>query len=103
MITRKEHLALYSGATEEGRNAAHVAYYRQFVTPAVKERLARFLQSGGDMGNLRQMERMVVPAPADVARLMIEAGDYATLSGLVCTYRVAYDDLQASITRKEDE
>ena len=91
MITRQDYMNAPWKENKDERHAAFVAYYAQFITPTVTARLTAFLQSGGNINMLAQVDRLANAAPADVNRLMREAGDYPTLAGLVCLYKVAYE------------
>lgn len=89
MITRQNYL---DNSKQDGDSEKwHRAYYAQFVTPTVKAKLETFLARGGKMGILAQVDRLALTCPADVAQLLDAAGDYPTLAGLVCIYKVAYE------------
>jgi hypothetical protein len=80
------------------RKCSHREYYSQFVTPAITSRvkacigLERLKASTDPHLNnipLREWDNLVTPCPAEVGKLMREAGDYPTQAGLVCTAKEA--------------
>jgi hypothetical protein len=104
LMTRQEYLAAYTAAakehgwvpgvrTEEYKAACHkihVAYDSQFITPAVRSRVTPYVQSGR-MPSIPEIDRVMIPCPACVNRLMRAAGDYPTPAGLVSIFKVAYE------------
>jgi len=96
-MTRKQYMEA-DGGTE-----AHRTYYSQFVTDEMKRRVLTFIGKDkvvestdphfNNIG-LHRWDAIAQPCPCDVAKLLMEAGDYPTLAGLVCILKEAAQQIR---------
>lgn len=97
LYTRKQHMDEYSGLDDAARHEAHRRYYRQFVTHETVAYVVssigadRLVASTDRYFNdipLTEWDYMQFGLPYDRDKLR-EAGDFITLSGIVCIAKEA--------------
>jgi len=83
------------------REAAHRAYYAQFVTPAHFSRLKNLtvsIKTSKDPHfndiDLRVWDRLSLPVPMESNTLLHKCGDYPTLCGAVCILKEAAQQIR---------
>jgi hypothetical protein len=98
LISKAEYMA---NANRIGREAAHRAYYAQFVTPAHFSRLKNLtvsIETSKDPHfndiDLRVRDRLSLPVPMKSNTLLHKCGDYPTLCGAVCILKEAAQQIR---------
>jgi hypothetical protein len=101
LISRAEYMADPRHANRTKQQAAHRAYYAQFVTPAHFTRLkslADRIKASKDRHfnniDLKVWDRLSLPIPMESNSLLLKCGDFPTLAGAVCILKEAAQQIR---------